>query len=109
MLDEDAVHAAIGKCPEFVAQARDARRRKARIPRARREKFAGVGLEGHHSGSHAQRVGRAAQFREQRAVAPMHAVEITDRNRAGRAGGGAGETTIDTHGGGSWATGSKTP
>ena len=61
------------------------------------EKFARMRFEGHHGGVELQSRGGCAHLREQRLVAAMYAVEIADRQCAGRTRCGVGKSSKYLH------------
>jgi hypothetical protein len=69
----DAVHAVQRERLQFLAQAREARRRGGAS-----EEFARRRLEGDHHGRHAERVGPGAHRRDHVLVPAVHAVVVAD-------------------------------
>ncbi len=62
------------------------------------EVVARVGLEGQHAAGHAAVLRLVVQQRQHGLVAPVHAVEIADRQRAGGGNSGMAKTAKDLHG-----------
>ncbi len=82
---------------ELVAQAGDSGRRQLGLARQPGKPVARMRLERHHRARQPAVLGFAAQQRQHRLVAAMHAVEVADRQRAGGGDAGMVETAEDAH------------
>ncbi len=92
VLDNHPVDALAAQALQLVAQQRDAGGRAVR-----HEEFARMRLEGHDRQRQSARVGRRARAGQQGLVAAVHAVEVADGQRAGRAALGIGQAAKDFH------------
>src|SRR5471032_1548967 len=98
VLDDDAVDAVVGQRLQLVAQVGDARRRARQIARALGKEFARMRFERHHGRFQAEAAGGRAHTAQQGLVAEVDAVEIADRERAGRTRRCIGKTAKYLHG-----------
>ena len=100
---DHVVDAAALELDDLVAQRGDARRRELGLAGAAGEEVARMRLEGQHAGRHAAMARLAAQQRQHRLVAAVHAVEVADGQRRAafreREGGEGAEAAVDLHGG----------
>ncbi len=92
MLHDHAVDALAAQAFQLVAQQGDAGGRAVRY-----EEFARMRLERHHRERQSACIGRRACAGQQRLVPAVHAVEVADGQRAGRATFGVGQAAKDFH------------
>ena len=92
------VDAATLQFGQLVAQGGDARGRVVRAAGTGREEVARMGLEGQHAGRRAAMPSLVDQQRQHGLVAAVHAVEVADRQRAGRRDAGVMNAAKDLHG-----------